>query len=133
VAQAPAAPASPSPSTLRWAIRLILGEAIALTLLLGYLVVADATRDKASTKSAVLVTAYAAMFVLVLVLIGGGLVRRKSWARGPAVALHVLMLPLGYYMISGGAPWLGIPVIAIGLGGSVLLLAPATRAALGIR
>jgi hypothetical protein len=137
VAQAPATPATPAapqtPTLLRWAIRLIFFEAASLAVVLGLLVYADATSEKASAKSAALVTAYAAIFVAMFVLIGRGLMRRRSWARGPAVALHVLMLPLGYYMISGGALWLGIPAIAIGIAGLVMLLAPSTREALGIR
>ena len=44
-----------------------------------------------------------------------------------------MLLPIGYYMAKGGLPWYGIPVLLAGLFGAGLLVAPATRDALGVR
>jgi hypothetical protein len=60
------------------------------------------------------------------------LAAQRSWARGPAIVIEILLLPLGYYMIQGGAAWAGIPSILAGLCTAGLLLAPATRDSLGI-
>jgi hypothetical protein len=50
-----------------------------------------------------------------------------------AIALELLLLPLGYSMITGGAPWIGVPAMVAGLACAALLVAPASREALGIR
>jgi hypothetical protein len=44
-----------------------------------------------------------------------------------------MLLPLGWFMVRGGLAWLGVPLLAIGLVGAGLLIAPATRAALGVK
>ena len=61
------------------------------------------------------------------------LARTRAWARGPSIALELLLVPIGYYMVAGGSAWLGVPTIIAALATTGLLLAPATRAALGIR
>jgi hypothetical protein len=58
---------------------------------------------------------------------------RRGWARGPAIVLEMLFIPIGYYMTTGGLAWLGLPVMALGLVGAGLLLAPSTRTALGLK
>jgi len=119
--------------TLRIAGWLVFGECAVLATILIYLVYADATRDNASTRSAVLVTVYAAIFVLALGLIARGLRNRRPWSRGPAIALHLMFVPLGWYMIVGGLVAVGIVMILLGIGGFVLLLLPSTRAELEVR
>ena len=89
-------------------------------------------------KSATSKQGAGALLVLIIVgvLIVGGLSRAlsnlKTWARGPAIVLELLLLPIGYTMITNGLAYVGIPVVLIGLFGAGLLLAPATRAALGL-
>ena len=77
--------------------------------------------------------AFPAGLAVLLALLGWQLVRLRSWARGPAIVLELLLAPLGYYMVIGGAAWLGIPAIVAGLACTGLLVAPASRQALGIR
>ncbi len=69
----------------------------------------------------------------VLGLLAWSLHRRQRWARGPAIVLELLLLPIGYYMVAGGVAWLGLPTMALGLVGAGALLAPTTRSALGIQ
>ena len=49
-----------------------------------------------------------------------------------AIVIELLLLPIGYYMVTGGAAYLGIPLMIVGIFGAGLLLAPATRTALGL-
>jgi hypothetical protein len=59
------------------------------------------------------------------------LARRKSGARAPAIVLQLMLLPIGWYMIQGGMGWLGVPLMALGLGVTALLVNPPTNRALG--
>ncbi len=121
------------PTSLRWAVRLLAAEAAGLVVVLALLVYEDVTAPAQSAQSALLVTVFAALMAAVLGLLSWSLRHRRRWARGPAIVLEMLLLPIGYYMVGGGLVWLGLPVMAIGLGGAVALLAPSTRAALGVR
>lgn len=128
-------PAAPQVArgTLLLASWMVLAECAALAAVLAYLVYASITDSRANVKQGVLVTVYAALFVAALALIAWGLRHRKVWSRGPAVALHLLLVPLGWYMIAGGAPAPGVASILLGAGGSVLLLLPGTAAQLPSR
>ena len=55
------------------------------------------------------------------------------WARGPAIVLELLLFPIGYSMATSGLGRSGSWCMALGLAGAGSLLAPSTRAALGIR
>jgi hypothetical protein len=73
-------------------------------------------------------------FVLGLALIAGvgllfaarGLIRRARGAVPPVVALQLCGVPVSYYMITGGAAWVGFPLGVVALGILVLLFAPAS-------
>ncbi len=127
------AEASPTPGTLRGAIGLLLAEATAVVLLVAYLVYKDLTAENVIWRDAVIVTGFAAIIAIVPGVLGWALTRRRAWARGPAVVLELLVLAIGGYMISGGLAWLGVPVLVLGLLGVGLLVAPATREALGMK
>jgi hypothetical protein len=66
-------------------------------------------------------------------LCGWALSRRYGWVRGPSVVLELMLLPIGYFMVAGGRTWIGLAVLALGLVGAGLLVAPATREALGLK
>jgi hypothetical protein len=121
-----------APPTLRWAIWLLLAQAVALGAVAAFLVYEDLTAPASSARGAILVTVYVALMAGVLAVLGWALARRRRWARGPAIVLQMLLLPMGYTMVIGGLPWLGVPVLLVGVCGAGLLLAPATRAALGL-
>ena len=118
--------------TLRWAVRLLAVEAVALTGLGIYVAWAALAKSSTSKQGAGALLA----LIIIGVLIVGGLSRAlsnlKTWARGPAIVLELLLLPIGYTMISAGLAYVGIPVMLVGLFGAGLLLAPATRTALGL-
>jgi hypothetical protein len=135
----PAAAAKPgdggaAPRPLRCAIVVLGAQSVALlALLIGGLVgfVGSTGSDPLSTSvGLIIVTACASALLAVL---ARALYRRQSWARGPAIVIELLLLPMGATMTTNGLPALGIPVIMIGLFGAGGLLAPSTRAALGLR
>jgi hypothetical protein len=118
---------------LRLAVAVLLVEALGIGAVAVLFAYYGLTQKVAGTGSAVSVVVFPAGLAVLLGLLGVALARGRAWARGPAIALELLLLPLGYYMITGGALWLGIPTIVAALASTGLLLAPATRDALGIR
>ncbi|MEO3778090.1 hypothetical protein ABGB16_14840 [Micromonospora sp. B11E3] len=121
----------PNPTTLAWAVRLLRAEAVALGLVAVWLVWADLTADTTDLPSALLVTAFAGGGAAALWALGGALGRRRAGARAPAIVLQLMLLPVGWYMIQGGLGWLGVPLMALGVGVSALLVSPQTTRALG--
>ncbi|MFJ6198298.1 hypothetical protein [Micromonospora sp. NPDC092111] len=122
---------APVPDTLRWAVRLLRAEAVALALLAGWLVWADLTAAKTDLVSALFVTGFAIVGAVALWALGGALDRRRAGARAPAMVLELMLLPVGWFMISGGLGWLGVPLMVLGVGVCALLVSPPTTKALG--
>jgi hypothetical protein len=122
------------PRTLRVAIVLLYVEAVGVAAVAGLFAYGGfASRGTVSVSEAVSTVGFTLAIAALLAFLSGRLARRKSWARGPAIVLELLFLPIGYAMASSGAAWFGIPAIGAGLACAVLLLAPSSRAGLGIR
>ncbi|MEV4713029.1 hypothetical protein [Micromonospora sp. NPDC049374] len=121
----------PTPVTLRWAVRLLRGQAVAVGLVAAWLIFADLTATTTHLTSALLVTAFAVGAAVALWALGGALLRRRAGARAPAIVLQLMLLPIGWFMIQGGLGWLGVPLIALGVGVTWLLVSPPTTRALG--
>jgi hypothetical protein len=119
------------PTTLRIAVWLLLGEAVALAVVLVFLVYEDLTGAAGTVRGAIAVTVYTALLAAVLGWLSWALHGRRGWARGPAIVLQLLLVLTGYTMTTNRLPEVGLPVLVIGLVGAGTLLAPATRAALG--
>lgn len=122
---------APVPDTLRWAVRLLRAEAVALALLAGWLVWADLTATKTDLVSALFVTGFAIAGAVALWALAGALACRRAGARAPAMVLELMLVPVGWFMISGGLGWLGAPLIVLGVGVCALLVSPPTTRALG--
>jgi hypothetical protein len=122
---------APIPVTLRWAVRLLWAEAVAVGLIAAWLVWADLTAATSDLLSALLVTAFAVGAAAALWALGRALLRRQAGARAPAIVLQLMLLPIGWFMIQAGLGWLGVPLMALGLGVSWLLVSPPTTRALG--
>lgn len=118
--------------TLRWAVRVLAVEAVALTGLAIYVAWATLARSTTSKQGAGALLALIVIGMLIVAGLSRALSNLKTWARGPAIVLELLLLPIGYTMISGGLAYVGIPVMLVGVVGAGLLLAPATRTALGL-
>lgn len=121
-----------NPVTLRAAVWLIFAEATAAGAATAYVLWQDFTATATDVSVAVGVTLFALLAVVVLVLVGRSLARRRSGARGPAVVLQLMMMVLGYYMIQGGLTWAGVLSIAVGLTTGALIVSPPTTRALGL-
>jgi hypothetical protein len=122
-----------TPATLRWAVRLLLLEGAglaALTLLLVYL---DVTSSWTAAQMALSLTGYLALMTMLFIGVGVALHRRRRWARGPGIVAQMLQMPIGWTMLNNGQPYIGIPLFLLGLLGAILLFAPSTRIALGVR
>ncbi|MGW3606107.1 hypothetical protein [Micromonospora sp. NPDC005161] len=122
---------APIPVTLRWAVRLLWAEAVAVGLIAAWLVWADLTTATRDLLSALLVTAFAVGATVALWALGRALLRRQAGARAPAIVLQLMLLPIGWFIIRAGLGWLGVPLMALGLGVSWLLVSPPTTRALG--
>jgi hypothetical protein len=125
--------AAATPAVLRWAIGLFTLDTVVVWLYLVFLLYSDASVKSDERRAAVAVTAYFAMYALAFAVIDWALIRHRRWARGPAIVLQLLLAAIGYYMIAGGLAVAGVPALALALVGAGLLLAPASREALGVR
>ena len=123
----------PAPATLRWAIVLLGVQAVGLFGLVVLLVYADVRSTSTSAGGAVGLTVFAVLIAALFGLFVWALTGRRAWARGPAIVLELLQIPVGYSLVTSGLAVLGIPVCCSPLPTTALLLAPATRAALGAR
>lgn len=128
------------PGTLRWAVWLLRAEAVALgglvVAFLGLIIFSRSAESEDSQvtdlTAAILVSAFAAAAAVALWLLGTALANRRVRARAPAIVLQLMLLPIGYYMATGGLGWLGIPLIALGLLVAGLLVSPPTTRAFGL-
>jgi hypothetical protein len=123
---------STAPGTLRWAIWLLILQAFGVAVETGLVVYAAFTETARSLGTALSTIAVALGLTILLALLAWQLLRRRSWARGAAIVLQLIMVLTGYTLISSGLPWLGVPVMAVAATGAALLLAPSSREALGI-
>jgi hypothetical protein len=114
-------------------VGLLTAQAVVVALIVAFLVYQDFTARVVSWRDAMIVTGFAVLIAVLLGTLAFALTRRRAWARGPAVVLELMLLPIGWFMVSGGLAWLGVPVFALGLLGAGLLVAPASREALGVR
>jgi len=120
------------PVTLKTAVGLLWAEGVALLVLGVWLVVASFAgrpTDRAASITEAVVTI---VLGLLLGALGYLLVRGHAWARGPSIVLQLMLLAIGYFMITAGVVWAGVLVIALGLVVAGLLIAPASRESLGI-
>ena len=120
-------------ATLRWAAAVVLAQGVGFAALTAVFVYLDVTEGVTTVRMAASVSGYVAVLAGLFLGLGLALARRRGWARGPAVVLELLQLPIGYTIVTTAGPVRGLPVLLAGLLALGLLLAPATRAALGIR
>lgn len=122
-----------APATLRWAVRLLFLEGAGLALLTLLFVYFDVTSEWTAAEIALSTTGYLALMTVLFLSVAVALHRRRRWARGPGIVAQMLQMPIGWTMLTHGQPLIGAPLFALGLAGAILLFAPSTRIALGIR
>jgi hypothetical protein len=129
--RADAAP-DPLPPTLRAAVALLAVETVGMGFLAGTELYDLATRPARYPQWAV---ALGVLLVLLTALFGFLAYRlwhRHGGGRNTAVVLHLLTLPVGYYLIQAGHWGPGILLWLVCVTGMTLLLAPPTTRALGL-
>lgn len=122
----------PLPAPLRAAVLLLAAEAAVVAVVAAFLLYEDVTATATNLPGALFLTAFAAGAAAALAAIARALHRCRGGARGLAVVLQLMLLPIGYYMIQGGLAWLGAPIMALGVLATGLLVAPSSTRALGL-
>lgn len=77
--------------------------------------------DTANRGSAELGALLAVAGGVLFVLLAGGLLARRRWARSPTVVLELLSLPVGYGLLQSDQPGYGVPVVLLAVAALVLL------------
>ncbi|MER6688201.1 hypothetical protein [Streptomyces minutiscleroticus] len=87
-------------------------------------------REQAVTGGVTLV-----VLALLPLLAASGLLRRKSWSRGPAIITQIMALPVAWTLLQADSVAIpgGIVLAVVAVTALVLLVNPATTRALGIR
>jgi hypothetical protein len=121
------------PTTLRAAIVLLLVQAASLAVLVVFLVLALGRQDNGQLVLRELLPFVVLAVIVAVVLVGlAWLLRRlRAWARSPVVALELMFIPVSYYLV--GISVVGVLITLSAMASVTLLVAPATRTALGIR
>ncbi|WP_432557929.1 hypothetical protein [Granulicoccus sp. GXG6511] len=76
--------------------------------------------------STILLVAYA----VGLIIVARGLLRLRSWSRGPAVATQVVQLPVAYSFLGGATTWVGVVLGLVSITTIVCLVLPSSTRAL---
>lgn len=118
---------------LRFVVWLLAAETVALVALTVTLTVLEVQANGPSLRNGVVLVGFVAVMAAITGALSWALSRMRFWARGPAIVLEMLLVPLGYYMLTGGLGLLGLLVMAIGIAGAGVLIAPSTRITLGGR
>jgi hypothetical protein len=121
-----------APTTLRAAVALLYAEAAGLAVLTVVEVYDTLTREATSHDFAVFLAVVLVLLTGLVAFLAYRLSLRRGGARNPAVALHVLALPVGYYLFDAGRHGFGVLAFAICVAGAGLLLAPPTTRALDL-
>jgi hypothetical protein len=135
---APAAAPAPRPPkppaavvrSLRWAALVVGLEALAAVAAGVYALWSLATGSVSSARDGVGIAVVALLGAAALAGCARGLWRVASWARGPVVALQLIFGLIGYTAaFQGGAPQVGVPVLAAAAVELYLLATPEARLA----
>jgi hypothetical protein len=120
-----------SMTTLTWAVRVLFGHATLVTILTVLIIWGEIATGSVNLTTAIAAPLVFFFFAAVYAGLAWALHQLRSWARGPAIVMELLLIPLGLIAVSG-IPAIGIVIAATGLIGAGLLLAPSTRIALGL-
>jgi hypothetical protein len=126
----PERPVAEAPPALRRAALLVGVEALALGVVAAVLLFLTLTSSPDSVGRALAEVVYVGLAAGLLAAAAVGLWRVKGWARGPVVALQILLAVLGYTLaFEADLPVLGVPVLALVAIVLYLLATPEARLA----
>jgi hypothetical protein len=118
------------PRSLRWAVWLLLVEAVGAGLVAVFLAYQGFADEAANLGDALAVAGFALVLGAVLAGLALALSRRKPRARAPAIVLQLLAVMFALAVLTSGVGWLGLPIGVLGIAVATLLLAPTTTEAL---
>jgi peptidoglycan/LPS O-acetylase OafA/YrhL len=118
------------PPPLRWAVRLLVLEAVIAGGLAIFLVYQAIAHDAASVTDAFALTGFVLLIGVALAGLSSALNRRKPRARAPAIVLQLLAVMTAVVIAGAGLIWVAVPAAALGVVTASLLLAPSTGSAL---
>jgi hypothetical protein len=126
----PVRPAGVAPRSLRWAAVVVGVEALAALAAAVTTGVDTAAGQVSSTGGAIGIVVFALLAAGALAACARGLLRVAPWARGPVVALQLLLALLGYTAaFTAQSPQIGIPMLAAAAVELYLLATPEARLA----
>lgn len=110
-------------------------EGLALTAGGLYMLVSSLTHGTGDLTSALMGGVTLVALGLIPLAAARGLLRRRSWSRGPAVITQILALPVAWQLLQANSVMIpaGIALAVLAVTGLVLLVNPATTEALGIK
>ncbi len=116
------------PASLFAAAVLVCLQGLVIVAFGGYLAVEGVVGDPSSVVNAEIAGALALLAGAGLLAVARGIGRGRRWSRSPAALTQVLSLPVGWGLVQGGRPEIGLPVIAVAVATLVLLFLPASNA-----
>ncbi len=126
----PQQPRPVAPPSVRQAAVLVAVEAAGFLLLAAVLLWLTLTSDPDSVPRALAEVVLAGLAAALLGAAASGLRRLAGWARGPVVAVQILLAASGFVAaFQAGRPEIGVPVLALAAGVLYLLLTPEARLA----
>ncbi|WP_344405349.1 hypothetical protein [Streptomyces longisporus] len=135
--QTPATEANtgPRPRRLTYAAGLAALEGLALAVGGVWMLVEGLTGAPDDRRSAVTGGITLVVLALLPLLAARGLLKQKSWSRGPAVITQIMALPVAYNLLQADSVAIpaGIALAVVAVVALVLLVNPATTQALGIK
>ncbi|MEU3739065.1 hypothetical protein AB0E78_18515 [Streptomyces sp. NPDC032198] len=125
----------PRPGRLTAAAALAALEGVALIAAGVYMLVMGLAGDPDNPEQATTGGITLIVLALLPLLAARGLLRRRSWSRGPAIITQIMALPVAWQLLQADSMAIpgGIALAAVAVTALVLLVNPATTEALGIR
>ncbi|WP_328768736.1 hypothetical protein [Streptomyces sp. NBC_00286] len=133
---APDAPETgPRPGRLTAAAALAALEGLALVAAGVYILVMGLAGDPDDRQQAVTGGVTLIVLALLPLLAARGLLRQRSWSRGPAIITQIMALPVAWTLLQADSLAIpgGIALAVVAVAALVFLLNPETTRALGIR
>jgi hypothetical protein len=121
-----------TPIALKIGLALAGFTALGLLTYAGFVLEQAATQAADSDAGATVVVGSVLFWAAGVILAARGLLRRRRWARSPLLMTYLLLLAVGWALVHGTGPGIGIgaAILVLAVGGVVVTLAPSVGAAL---
>ncbi|MDT5042273.1 MAG: hypothetical protein QOE51_3258 [Actinoplanes sp.] len=120
------------PSTVRWACLLVAVQAVGLTALTAYLIVATLTAQDVHLALAIVLIVMTALGAAAVAVVARALGRAARGARGPTIVVQLFVIAAGGFLLQTGTAWRGLLLMALGVAVGVLVVLPPSTRAFGL-